>query len=213
MRAVSGTTRTGRGAPRLGPLHTRWRAVICTRPPGRGWSTTAAISTNESGPELSAPAPPPGGRLGQWAASKASSTVFAIRPRSETSWPFCRAHARIAAVCSRSSGCGREPELTVIFCARRPPAAPDPPLLRPAAPPPLLSPPPRPPPPAAHPPPLAAARNKRPQRAARRGGVVIGQVNLIAPPVGGERARARRIRPVEVVDELHVHLLRHVYFR
>ena len=42
--------------------------------------------------------------LGQWAAWKASTTVFEIRPRSETWWPFCRAHARIAAVCSRSNG-------------------------------------------------------------------------------------------------------------
>ena len=87
------------------------------------------FGNNEEGPQLSAPAPVV---LGQWAAWKASTTVFEIRPRSETSWPFCRAHARIAAVCSRSSGCGRRLELAVIFGARRPAAA-DPPLLRPAA--------------------------------------------------------------------------------
>src|SRR4051794_5912168 len=35
--------------------------------------------------------------LDQWAAWKASTTALEMRPRSEIWWPFCRAHARIAA--------------------------------------------------------------------------------------------------------------------
>src|SRR5215217_5421347 len=74
------------------------------------------VINNEGGSELSAPAPLPCCRLGQWAAWKASTTVLEIRPRSETWWPFCRAHARIAAVCSRTRGCGGA-DLAVIFDA------------------------------------------------------------------------------------------------
>src|SRR5215207_6387076 len=48
---------------------------------------------------------------------------------------------------------------------------------------------------------VADGRDKRRQRVAQPGGVVIGQVNLIGPAVDGERDRACRIRPVEVVDE------------
>jgi len=63
---------------------------------------------------------------------------------------------------------------------------------------------------------LAGRGDVRRQRVAQRGGVVVGQVDLVAAAVEAERDRARRsgaVEVVEVVDELHVHLLCHAYFR